>query len=66
MTIKITDAEIREAIKLWLDDHGVPSASFKLTASVRPNGQAYLTAVNVETIEVTVETEAPHMEGPYR
>lgn len=62
MSIVITNAEVREAIKAWLDDHGVPTTAFKLRARYEDRQ----TADDRATFEVVVETEAPHMEGPYR
>ena len=64
--IVMTDAEVREAIKERLDNHGVPSGDYALTASVRPDGYGVDMTGKVASIKVTVETEAPHMEGPYR
>ena len=65
--ITMTDAEVREAIKTWLDEHGVPSNDFRIEAATRPKGQAYLNPkATAETLSVHVVTEAPHMEGPYR
>lgn len=63
MSITMTDAEVREAIKTWLDEHGVPSHKFTLDALTNEG-----TRLNYRdmTFRVIVETEAPHMEGPYR
>lgn len=63
MSITITDAEVREAIVTWLDDHGVPSLGYKIQALTSDG-----TVLNYKDMKlrVVVETEAPHMEGPYR
>lgn len=63
MSITMTDAEVREAIKTWLDEHGVPSHKFALDALTNEG-----TRLNYRDMKfrVVVETEAPHMEGPYR
>ena len=62
MSITMTDAEVREAIAAWPDDHGVPNKTYAIRVTV---GTSDHTGDHVK-VRVVVETEAPHMEGPYR
>ena len=63
MSITMTDTEVREAIRTWLDEHGVPSSKFAVEALTSDG-----TKLNYKdlTFRVSIAVEAPHMEGPYR
>ena len=62
MRIRMTGVEVAEAIRLWLDDHGIPNNV--PAVYIHPDGRQ----LKLEEIpgEIRMVIDAPHMEGPYR